>query len=215
MRAVLLGPRNESPMSLKLLLRKIPLLASDLRIGVDGGTEDWLAIGRPPQMAIGDWDSLRSREVLKTIAHMTLPVKKDRSDLHHALALAREMGAVDIVALGVTGGRPDHHLASLLELGAASAFPEFRSVQAVDGNARYFWVSPSQILQLAVGRGGVFSVFALGGDARGVSISGARFSLSGAKLQPGSLGLSNVARSARVTIEVKSGGLLVVAPQPV
>ena len=216
MRAVLLGPRNDSPQRLKQLLRKIPLMAGDLRIAVDGGVDDWLAIGRPPQMAIGDWDSLRSRSVLDSIAHVTLPKNKNRSDLYHAMALAREMGACDIVALGVTGGRPDHHLASLLELAQASQNGSFKTVWALDEFASYYWVSPVRPLSVSVGRGRVFSVFAASqGAVSGVSITGARYPLRAAKLEPGSQGLSNVAQAAKVRVTVRKGSLLVVVPSSV
>src|SRR5262249_29262497 len=114
-RAILIGPLllKMPPSERRKILSSINLTSGDLRIGVDGGTDVWLKAGLSPHLAVGDWDSLRSRNVLNTIPRLTYSPEKDESDLFLAARAAIDLGARSIVCAGVTGGRLDHHLASL------------------------------------------------------------------------------------------------------
>ena len=112
----------------------------DLRVAVDAGLYFWKELNIPPHVAIGDWDSLaevsgplnkgRSQkfltsfdEILRDAQVLTLPRKKDRSDLHYTLRVLQDLGIDQILALGFTGGRPDHHLANLVEFGNFASDP--------------------------------------------------------------------------------------------
>src|SRR5262249_27228335 len=86
----------------------------DLVIAVDGGVSACRALGVRADFAMGDWDSLpRSKKAraLRALPHVTFSRDKDRSDLFFAAQAALAIGAGEVVAVGVTGGRPDHHLA--------------------------------------------------------------------------------------------------------
>jgi thiamine pyrophosphokinase len=163
----------------------------------------------------GYWDSWpRPGRALRELPHLTLPHEKDRSDLHYALLLAYEAGAREVVCLGVTGGRADHHLASLGELALfAEEMPGIRSVCAAGPEGDYFFLSrriPRWQARLAKGR--LVSAFSWNGPATGVTLQGFHYELRSARLESGSHGLSNEVVRPRVSISLRGGRLIVVVP---
>jgi thiamine pyrophosphokinase len=150
-----------------------------------------------------------------------LPTAKDRSDLWFALGLARQIAhsekgrestrKLEIVALGVRGGRPDHHLAMLLDCSDFVTRARGRIALSVRGpDADYHWVTPGRLAFRGLGR--VFSIFSIGGVAQGVSLSGAEYPLKQARLSPSSHGLSNRARRGICRLSVGKGCVLVILP---
>lgn len=213
MRAILVGANLGKDSAFKKVLRELRLNPTDLRVAVDGGIEAWKSFGLEPHFAIGDWDSLKSRSLLKGLTYLTLPTRKDRSDLSYACHAAAYLGADELVCVGVTGGRADHHLASLLELSQAD-LPLRAPIRAIDAQAETIFLSENSPAWRRKGlRGQLVSVFALGGAARGVTLSGLEYSLRNAKLEPSSLGLSNVARGGEVRVSLKRGRLVIVLPR--
>lgn len=190
------------------------LIARDLRVAVDGGLKVFRKIGWKPHFAVGDWDSLGTEKVshaLRGIFHLTLPRHKDRSDLYYACRAAVSAGATDLVCLGVTGGRADHQLATLFDLSEiAHEGGRELSVLAVDNETRYYFLSekhPELSVDLVPGQ--TVSVFALEGEARGVTLQGFKYPLKNAVLQPSSHGLSNIALKTQCSIKVGKGRLVV------
>ena len=188
---------------------------SPLRVGVDGGVASWCTLQLVPELAVGDWDSLASPEkALQGVPHrVNLPTEKDQSDLRAALEETLSFGVEDWLCFGVTGGRPDHHLATLQELSLWSERKGARRVRAWDELAQYVFLSESaapSTLELAQGR--VFSVFSMSEDVR-VSLSGASYPLENFRLLPGSRGLSNrVENDLGASIQVQQGRVVVVIP---
>jgi thiamine pyrophosphokinase len=189
-------------------------MARDLRVAVDGGLKIFKKVGWKPHFAVGDWDSLGSEKVshaLRGVFHLTLPRNKDRSDLYYACRAALSAGANDLVCLGVTGGRPDHQLATLFDLSEISGRCDSRvTVVAVDNSTRYYFLSeknPEWSAELSPGQ--LVSVFAMGGEARGVTLQGFKYPLRNAVLQPSSHGLSNRAAQTQCAVRVKKGRLVV------
>ncbi|MDO5036877.1 MAG: thiamine diphosphokinase [Tissierellia bacterium] len=103
------------PPSQSLLLK---LLAwQDLLICADRGYEMVLGLDYPPDLVIGDFDSIH-KKALKTLKAQdldleVLPAVKDDTDTEIALKRALERGASDIFLVAGTGTRIDHILASL------------------------------------------------------------------------------------------------------
>ena len=138
----------------------------DLRVAVDAGVYFWKELNIPPHVAIGDWDSLlevsgapRSpkfleayHEFLSESQVLTLPTKKDRSDLHYTLRVVQDLGIDQVLALGFTGGRPDHHLANLIEFGNFASDthgdPNVKKITSIGPEAGYYWISPNTPLVL-------------------------------------------------------------------
>jgi thiamine pyrophosphokinase len=99
----------------------VQLMGADVVIAADSGAA-WLdAVGRQPDLLIGDMDSippdLLERLEARGVATESHPPDKEASDAELAVARAVEMGATEIVILGGFGGqRLDHELANLLLL---------------------------------------------------------------------------------------------------
>ena len=179
----------------------------DLLIAADSGLELASRLGLTPDLIVGDFDSLGRAPTGDNVVR--LPVEKDVTDAAAAVGLGRERGYSRFAFVGCTGGRPDHTFAAyqlLAELAGRGEvgllFGDGFTVTAVkDGSLVFPALS-----------GGTLSVFAVGGDASGVTISGAFYPLSGATLTPTfPLGVSNSFIGQPVTVEVKHGTLLVFA----
>jgi thiamine pyrophosphokinase len=185
---------------------------AELRVAVDGGLDAWLQLGERPDLVVGDGDSLRARgrRAWRALPALRLPREKDRSDLYHALRVAVMAGARELECVGVTGGRPDHHLASLLELADFAAEYGVR-VSARGPEGSYHFVAARAPWRQRLRRGQLVSIFALGGPARGVRSSGLRYALPGA-LRPGSWGLSNAALGGACELRLRAGRLLALIP---
>ncbi len=83
-------------------------------IAVDGGYDHLIEEGITPDLLIGDFDSIDSKEILcKTIKYES---EKDFSDLEAAIdySVSNFSGNIDII--GVTGGRIDHFLSAIFLL---------------------------------------------------------------------------------------------------
>ncbi len=221
MRVFALGPSEHVSLSLlkRVGFRSTPVAKADFRLAVDGGVDAWLKLKLPPHLAVGDWDSVKpaTRKRLDDFPHLTLPREKDRSDLYHALRMARLIGGTELVAAGLTGGRADHALGVLLDFTHAAAELGFRRLRVIGADADYEWIRPEMgTCELDVIPGRVFSLFAVDGPAIGVSLEGAEFPLKGATLEPGSHGLSNCRNKAgSVRVRVKRGTVLVIVPRPI
>lgn len=181
--------------------------AGDLLIAADSGLELALRLGLTPDLTVGDFDSLGRVPTGDNV--VKLPVEKDVTDAAAAVKLGRERGYARFAFVGCTGGRPDHTFAAyqlLAELAGRGEegllFGDGFTVAAVKGGSLSFLALPC----------GTLSVFAVGGDASGVTISGAFYPLSDATLAPTfPLGVSNSFTGKPVTVEVKHGTLLVFA----
>lgn len=188
---------------------------SPLRVGVDGGVASWRSLQCVPELAIGDWDSLNNPEqALVGVPHqVTLSTQKDQSDLHAALEATLLFGVQQWLCFGVTGGRPDHHLATLQDLSLWSEQREAGSVRAWDDLAQYVFLSGgSSLWSLGVAKDQVFSVFSMAEESR-ISLRGASYSHENLRLQPGSRGLSNRVESDQgASIQVSQGRVVVVIP---
>lgn len=220
LRAFLIGASPAQTLDhARLLLSRLKADPSkDLFIGVDGGTRMWFRAGLKPHLAVGDWDSFKgpeARKQLKHLHHFTLPVDKDRSDLFYAASIARNAEATRLICLGVTGGRPDQHLASILDLTslAAGEAGEFSEVSAYSPEGEYHFLSPLiPRWKEAFPSPRTISVFALSGAARGLTLKGFKYPVKNAELQPSSHGLSNRAWASSCEVCIREGGLLVMVP---
>jgi thiamine pyrophosphokinase len=215
-RAILLGPLAHGDRVLVRALREVaPREGKDLLIGVDRGTEVWLKHRLRPGLAVGDWDSLEDRRKLRELPHVTLEREKDHSDLAYALRAAATAGVTEILCLGLTGGRPDHHLAMMQELANLAERPgtRLKRVWAWGPEASYeFLTRRIPRWKARLPKGHTVSVLPLGERARGVTIRGMRYALNGARLESGSRGLSNEGTGGAAEVRLSSGRLVVIIP---
>ncbi len=177
----------------------------------DGGLTHCLDAGFSPSCLIGDFDSIDkavlSRPDIADTPRLQHPVDKDASDLELCLEylLQREPLPDQVILLGVSGGRSDHHLFNWL-LPALRDWP-FR-LRLVDKHVDAHLVTPSGPCDIECAAGDIVSLLPLG-RAEGVTTDRLRFALSDAVLSPGStLGLSNEASGGRVQVSVTRGRVL-------
>jgi thiamine pyrophosphokinase len=179
--------------------------ADPLVIAVDGGLSACRALGRPPDLLVGDLDSVRARP--RGIPSVIYPTAKDFSDFSGALTELEGRHVDVVVVAGLLGGRLDHEWANLLE--AAAAAPEFSGLIAP--SSRGLVVVTSFGVRAHGAKLRLVSLFALGGDAV-VSLSGARWTLKRRRVPAGSLGLSNEAGDG-LALDVHRGVAALVFPR--
>lgn len=172
----------------------------DLVIAADGGYVTLAGMGILPHLAVGDFDSSQIPSHIPTVRH---PVEKDDTDTALALAEGMRRGYTTFALYGCTGGRPDHTFGAVqTALGAAKQ------------GCRVFLVGEDMIGTVLVNESfsfsasGTVSVFSLSEDARGVTLSGLKYSLEDATLTNDfPLGVSNEAQGETVTVSVRDGAL--------
>lgn len=112
--ALLGGPKEDWPQNLSAKLQK-----ADLIFGVDRGSLLLEELGIIPDVAIGDFDSLKSNELAKIESNVadirySNPIK-DLTDSELMIKTAFGEYSVDeLIIYGATGGRIDHFLVNLL-----------------------------------------------------------------------------------------------------
>lgn len=178
----------------------------DLVIAADGGYAELARHGVRCDLLIGDFDSLGDMPVgVETIRH---PVKKDDTDTFLAYREGVKRGYTDFEIYGGLGGYEDHSFANLcLLLYAKRQGHEARLI----GKHTVASVILNEACRISGERGERLSVFAFGGDAAGVSISGAEYCCQNITLTPDfPLGVSNSFTDEDVHISVERGALLII-----
>ena len=177
----------------------------DYFIYCDCGLRHEKMLGRAPDLIVGDFDSHENPHAqAETII---LPHAKDDTDSYFAAKEALRRGFRDFLLLGLAGARLDHTLGNLglmlmLEKAGAKALlvDDYSEMEIVSEEAEVSGVFP------------YFSLLPLGGAAKGVNITGAKFPLNDAVLESdSSLGVSNeVQPGGTAKICVNDGRLLLV-----
>jgi thiamine pyrophosphokinase len=186
-------------------------------LAADGGAARCLAVGLPPDLVVGDLDSLADRP-RRALAELGVPLQvadpaKDESDLELCLLEALRMDAERVTIFGALGTeRPEHSLASLLLL--ADPRLDGRAVVIVGHGAsiRRIGTADGPGDHVLDGRvGDLVSLLPVGGDVDGVVTEGLRFPLRDERLAVGpARGLSNELIAPRARITTRRGRLLVV-----
>ena len=186
-------------------------------IAVDRGLEHALALGLQPDLLVGDLDSVdelavRAAELAGTSIEKH-PSDKDATDLELALEAAarhRPGDAVTVVSGG--GGRFDHDHAVPAVI-AGTARPG-ASVRAFIGRAEIVALRGPDHIEVIGEPGSLVSLLPVAGAAVGVSISGVRWPLRDAVLDPfAGRAVSNELVSAHAGVTITSGSMLVVQPE--
>lgn len=196
---------------------ELPQIAEgDLLIAADGGFAKCLEAGLEPGLVIGDFDSFEG-ELPQDLAApvIELPCAKDDTDLLAAIRIGLARGYRSFALHCALGGDLGHtaavirNLAWLREQGCEAC--------AVGAGQLAVIVVPADGLVLLsqwtgdLPLGCRVSVFAFGGDARGVVERGLAWELDGATLKASdSIGVSNEVASDHPAVAVGEGSLLVV-----
>ena len=174
-------------------------------IAADAGIEKLNKAGIVPDLIMGDFDSLGTRPSGENVR--VFPIEKDDTDTMLALKEAIALGYDTVIISGGLGGELDHTMANLQTL--LYACENGINAFLTDGITTATVISDS--ITLGSENSGRCSVFAFGGEANGVSISGLKYEASGITLSPSfPLGVSNhfVGKEAKISLE--SGRLLII-----
>lgn len=178
------------------MLRYVPKNA--YVVAADAGWQNARALGIGIDLVVGDFDS--SDEPDGSEETIRLPAEKDDSDAFYALKYVLKYGCRNVVLLGALGGRWDHEYANL-QLMLYAAQNNAKCLMPKDG-FELRCVGKGEYTQIAAGWKWL-SVFAAGGVASGVHLSGVKYPLTNATLTPNTpLGLSNefAADEARICL---------------
>jgi len=184
---------------------------ADLVVAADGGANWLVSQGRPPDVLVGDMDSV-SPGVLQALteSHRRLlrhSPRKDETDTELALLEVVAMGATHITVLGALGGRIDHTLANVQLL----LMPQLKEIEArIFDGCSYLWiVGPEGKIRGKIGD--LVSLIPLGGSVGGITTEGLEYPLRDETLCLGAArGVSNVLVQSEARITVRWGNLLVV-----
>jgi thiamine pyrophosphokinase len=201
-----------------------PLLAAAVQtlpadafiIAADSGLDHALGAGLRADLVVGDLDSI-SESALAWAEAMGVPIEqhpadKDATDTELALAHAISRGATHICLVAGESYRLDHTIGALTALGHTSLAP-CRSVEARWGPALVHVVHGPRTRTFELATGVTFSLLALHGECRGVTLTGAQWPLADAVIAPGSsLAVSNLSTEPAVRVGVEHGVLTVIFP---
>lgn len=181
-----------------------PIRSDDLLIAADGGLAHLEKLGLAPHVILGDFDSLGYVPAQARV----FPVEKDDTDAMLAVRHGLKTGCDRFLLYGsLDGPRLDHTIANFQTL---QFLADRGATGYLIGNDYMATVLKNGTLHFPASSQGVLSVFCLGADAEGVSLSGFQYGLCDGTLSAGHpLGVSNHFTGCPAQITVKSGSLLV------
>ena len=182
-----------------------PIASGDLVIAADGGLAHVQALGIDPQVILGDFDSLG---YVPQDSHV-FPVEKDDTDAMLAVRHGLEKGCKRFLLYGTLDGpRLDHTVANFQTL----QFLADRGAEGyLVGNQYLVTVVKEGSISFPAEATGIVSLFCLGKEADGVTLTGLHYNLENATIHPGHpLGVSNHFTGKASQISVRNGSLLVI-----
>lgn len=169
------------------------------------GAYTWMReAGLTPDVLIGDFDSLEFCDF--TGPRVTFREEKDETDGELCLRYAAERGVRELIILGGEGGREDHFQANLILL--VQALKQGIRARMLTASCEIFAVDSS--FRLAVGKGKTLSLVPFSEQVHIIKTEGLKYALHDAVLRSDStLGISNQATDAEISVELDRGVLLV------
>jgi len=203
------GGEGPDPQILRRLLDGCAMGA--LLIAADSGLILAEAAGIRPDWIVGDMDSLRGEDRLRSyppervIRHIA---DKDYTDTELALDLLWEKGCDEAWIIGGGGGRVAH-LFGIRDLFERKKFPRrwitaAEDIHCLDGN------TADGSLTVNLKQGDVVSVFPLGGGPWKAESKGLKWPLNNVHWERGLYGLSNVAVAEKIEVIAKQGRFMVI-----
>lgn len=176
---------------------------TDFVLAADGGLAHLKKLGMTPHGIIGDFDSLG----YVPEGAQVFPVEKDDTDSMLAVRKGLELGYRRFELYGALDGeRLDHTVANLQTLcfladhGACGYLVGLKYMAAVLKNGTFRFPDTAK---------GILSLFCLGADAEGVTLTGLKYTLENGTLSSGfPLGVSNHFLGEEASVTVEKGTLI-------
>lgn len=180
-----------------------PVEKGDYVIAADGGFVHVQKAGIAPDLVLGDFDSLG---YIPEQAEK-FPIEKDDTDAMLAVRRGLELGFDRFLLYGsLDGERLDHTVANFQTL---QFLTDRGAVGYLVGNRHIATVVKNAAVRFQESAEGVLSVFCMGADATGVTLTGLKYNVEDAVLTAGfPLGVSNHFTGQEATVSVKNGSLL-------
>lgn len=180
-----------------------PIQEDDYLLAADGGLAHLQALGMIPDGILGDFDSLGYIPESAVL----FPVEKDDTDAMLAVRQGLKLGYRSFLLYGsMDGPRLDHTVANfqtlqfLVDHGAQGYLIGERYIATVVKNSKLVFPAEAE---------GILSVFCMGADAHGVTLTGLKYTLENGCLTAGfPLGVSNHFTGVQASVCVKDGSLL-------
>ena len=154
-----------------------PLLREDdFLIYCDSGLKHQEALGKRPDLIIGDFDS--HERPVTDIETIVLPTVKDDTDTVHAVKVGIERGFEDFLLIGVVGGRFDHTMANVYSL----IYLDEKGKNAVIADDFSLMRIVSRSTAEIAPDWRFFSLVNIDGSAHGVTIRNAKYELDNAEI---------------------------------
>ena len=180
---------------------------AEMFICADGAGYPYDEIPRPPDIVIGDFDSLSGHLLSGRSGPRYLQsTDQDTTDSEKALVFCAGEGVAEVVLLGATGWLIDHTLynVSLLE-----KFADRLRICLSDRFSSTVRIGPGESTHWHLPAGTPFSLSPLTGNAKGVTIAGAEFSRREFDIDgKGPATISNTVAEPPLFLEITSGSLL-------
>ena len=182
------------------------LRADDFVVFCDSGLKHLERLQVKPDLIVGDFDSHENPHLAAET--IVLPCEKDDTDTVYAVKEAVRRGFSDFLLVGVVGARLDHTLGNVSILLYLDSLGKKGTI--IDDYSEMEIVSDTPVS--VSGRYAFFSLLNITGRAKGVTITGAKYPLSGAEIScEYQYGISNeVLPGETAAVSVADGKLLLV-----
>lgn len=185
---------------------------SDLVIAADGGTLHCKLLGITPNVIIGDFDSLDSKDITMYqqagVRFIQYPTHKDETDLELALQLTLKHKITNVFIIGALGARWDMTITNVL-LAAQPAFSQL-AISLLDGSQELVILRGKDQIDISGKPGSIISLIPIAGDAHGITTLGLEYPLNDETLYFGtSRGVSNVFLQNHAQVIIREGILLI------
>ena len=192
--------------ALKVSRLPVKPVSGDFIIAADQGYANLLSLGIAPDLVVGDFDSLGKAPDRENV--ITLPVRKDMTDVGYAVEKGFEHGCREFILYGAVGGALDHTFANVA---IAHDIARRGARVLLIGEEYSFTVLHKSSISFDARESGRISVFALGGTAEDVTIRGLSYEVENFDVAcTDHIGVSNAFIGKAAEISVRKGDLLVV-----
>ena len=180
----------------------------DFCIYCDSGLYHLDKLGKDANLIIGDFDSHPEPDL--SAETIKLPTEKDDTDTVYAVKEALKRGFDDFLILGALGKRMDHTLGNVAILLMLDS--EGFNGMIVDDYSEITVLSKTRNHAVIKDDCKYFSLLCAGGDARGITITGAKYNLENADLtMEFPLGISNeVLPGKEAAVTVSEGRIFLI-----